>query len=604
MLLYTPEVATGLSSSEITHALLWGLRFDLAIVGVLSFFNLLTAYLFGFGKGPRTIKWLLPAITLLVMLQLGDMAYFKDAGRHISYESKDFFATPISLISQGIGQLGWLVLVLPITLLIFSRIPFKLGRFNKPYSWAKVLFLFPSQIFITLLVAAIMARGGVKGLPLDPASAYNIGDVRLAPIALNGAYSALYGLLRSNDGIQASSIAAPENREQLVRSLYMPKEQPLENTNLEQFNLVFVLLESWPIVRMTTESGEQVTPVFSALQAQSLSAETMIASGHRTTEGIYSIFCSGQNPLGKTIAKTQLQNMPYGCLPQLLREQGWSSAFFQGSYKNTSGTGAFAQTTGFEHSYGKEDISSDQAQYEQNSWGYYDQDLYRFVVNSIESLPEPFIIGINTNTTHDLKLPKGVEARFGFETEQQKEFSVLSFADSAIAGFMAQMQSKTLDKPIAYIFVADHTAGLIDSRLNHYRIPFAIYVPGFIQPKLIHDAVSQRDLAPTIAHLIGLDAPWFSGQNLISIANNEASAFADYYHGGVVGWIEGDWLVEQSTQGDGVRCYNWRLDPKQTQEIACSEPTENMRQRALAFTAVQQQLLFEGKTKQFMDYKP
>ena len=94
LLLYTPEVATGLSSSEITHALLWGLRFDLAIVGVLSFFNLLTAYLFGFGKGPRTIKWLLPAITLLVMLQLGDMAYFKDAGRHISYESKDFFATP------------------------------------------------------------------------------------------------------------------------------------------------------------------------------------------------------------------------------------------------------------------------------------------------------------------------------------------------------------------------------------------------------------------------------------------------------------------------------------------------------------------------------
>ena len=68
--------------------------------------------------------------------------------------------------------------------------------------------------------------------------------------------------------------------------------------------------------------------------------------------------------------------------------------------------------------------------------------------------------------------------------------------------------------------------------------------------------------------------------------------------------MEGEWLVEQATQGDGVRCYNWRLDPKQNQEIACSEPTENMRQRALAFTAVQQQLLFEGKTKQFMDYKP
>lgn len=602
LLLYTPEIMAGLSTSELIYALLWGVRFDLAIVGVLGFFNLLLAYLLGFGKGTRSIKWLLPAIITLVMLQLGDMAYFKDAGRHISYETKDFFVTPLSLMAQGLNQLGWAALALPLILLLASQLPFKLGRFERPYTWGKTLLLFPSQIVIVLLLAAIMVRGGIKGLPLDPTSAYNIGDVRLAPIALNGAYSAFYGLLRSQEALQATVVTAPDNSEHIVRKLYT--SPPLQHNNeLEAFNLVFVLLESWPTVRMTTAEGTPVTPAFFSLQAQSLSAETMIAGGHRTTEGIYSIFCSAQNPLGKTIAKTQLQNMPYACLPQLLREHGWSSAFFQGSHENTSGTGAFAQTTGFEHSYGKADIDANTAQYEQNSWGYYDQDLYRFVTQTVDQLSEPFVIGINTNTTHDLKLPSGIEGYFGFETTQQKEQSVLHFADKALGEFIVQMQSKAFSKPVIYVLVADHTAGLVDSRLNHYRIPFAIYAPGFIQPKRIPNAVSQRDLAPTIADMIGLSTPWFSGQNLLAVAKGTSTAFADYYHGGVLGWIEGDWLVEQSLQGDGIRCYDWRLDAKQSQELSCPEQADEIRKRALAFTAIQQRLLFEGNTQGFKQYR-
>ncbi len=176
--------------------------------------------------------------------------------------------------------------------------------------------------------------------------------------------------------------------------------------------MVLVFLESWSSVYMKSYgSAKDSTPYFDTLRKRSLTTNETLAGGHRTTEGLFATLCSWQNPLGETIAQSQLQNYDYNCLPELLRNRGYATAFFQGTLENTSGTGAFAQALGFEQSYGKRDIKT--RQYEENSWGVQDPDLYHFVLGSLDKMPQPFFIGINTATTHDSQVPESFLQQMG-----------------------------------------------------------------------------------------------------------------------------------------------------------------------------------------------
>jgi len=108
-------------------------------------------------------------------------------------------------------------------------------------------------------------------------------------------------------------------------------------------------LESW-----TGEySNETVTPFFNELSKKSLTTVATVAGGQRTTEGIFAIFCSFQNPLGLTIPDGNLNFLNYSCLPEFLKKNGWSSLFIQGTRNETSNVGPFAQKVGFESSLGK-----------------------------------------------------------------------------------------------------------------------------------------------------------------------------------------------------------------------------------------------------------
>ena len=98
----------------------------------------------------------------------------------------------------------------------------------------------------------------------------------------------------------------------------------------------------------------KTTPFFDSLIEKSLAPTGVIAGGTRTTEGLYVTLCSQPNPLGTTVAQSSLQNFKYECLPHILKNRGWHTAFFQGTHEDTSGTGAFAQSLGMLDSYAKE----------------------------------------------------------------------------------------------------------------------------------------------------------------------------------------------------------------------------------------------------------
>ncbi|MGD9390811.1 MAG: sulfatase-like hydrolase/transferase, partial [Thioalkalispiraceae bacterium] len=500
--LYHSHLSSAYSITETLYTLLWGLRFDVALAGFFSLLALLISYLLNriFSvSASRSFKYLAYLSgSIIFILQGADIIYFSDAARHIGYEITDsvndaphLLATAWTLYKT---PLIFHLVLYPVLLVFISRLfrpswppRTRLNGFKKLHTEAVYL----------LLVAAslVMARGGLQSIPIEPLHAQEISDSGKASLALNGAYNAIFYLF-NKDVIKPVPVKLPAtlDTDKVFKSLYAnttrqePKQAPWKP------NIIFILLESWPAMYMQSYGYDKdTTPFFDSLRKKSLTTLEMIAGGHRTTEGMFASFCSVQNPLGQTIAQSQLQDYGYRCLPHILRAQGYRTAFFQGSNKNTSGTGAFAQLLGFSESYGKADIA--QRQYEENDWGVYDQDLYAHVYKALKNNQAPVLFGINTNTTHDIAIPAAVNAPFKLTSSDPRNLNALYFADSALEDFFNKVEQDPEIGDTLWVIVADHTAGLKTSRLNNYRVPFLIYHKEKLTPQLVRRVASQRDIA-------------------------------------------------------------------------------------------------------------
>jgi phosphoglycerol transferase MdoB-like AlkP superfamily enzyme len=350
---------------------------------------------------------------------------------------------------------------------------------------------------------------------------------------------------------------------------------------------------------MASYGHQQVTtPNFDRLRMEGLSTRAMLAGGSRTTEGMFATFCSAQNPLGQTVAQSQLQNYNYDCLPELLRGSGLHTAFFQGSNKETSGTGSFAQLLGFEESFGKRDIQQGSPQLEQNSWGYHDPDIYRFALDKMRRMPQPFLIGINTNSTHDNQLPAGVPPLLTGNSRADLYQNVLHFADEALDEFIAAVRATPELAETIFVLVADHSGLTPPQPLQKHLIPFAILAPD--RTPLMQDVIaSQRDIAPTLLQMLNIPIPrHFSGNSLLNTPPQPR--YADYYHQGVLGWVEADQAIEFPINArERITCLSLEQGLGSDNTVPCQQTATAMQHRALAFTHISQSLLFSGKLAEF-----
>lgn len=577
------------------EAILWGYKFDLATASIIA----LLSTLFDFHKKSFVIVGSF-LLTSLLLAQISDIMYFYESTRHMGYEVSDAITDAFGLGMTALSQhtlLSIISLLISVALFIYLIQTFKQNLYQVELT--KTYFL---KKFFLIILTLFFVRGMFQGIPLNPWQANQIGDAKQAILALNGTYNSLYSL--ANKGKELKPLQLPSLDEKTtnatLKKLYQSEYIPY-TTNLKQPNLVIFFLESWSGVNIKSygfdKSSTSPTPFYDEILKVSVRPKAMIAGGHRTTEGIFASLCSYQNPLGKTIAKTQLQDYHYTSLIDILVKNNYQSAFFQGSSKETSGTGSFVQSIGFQDSYGKADVKT--KIYEENYWGVHDEDLYNFTLDKLALMNKPFVIGINGATTHDDKIPKGIQKiNFVKDESLNNQLNALHFSDMALKKFVQTVQNKYPNT--LFVFVADHCGGVKGSSFENYMIPFALYHKD-LEPKYIDTYISQRDLAPTILDAIfgnyKTHTDSFSGKSLFS--DNEF--FADYYHNGILGWIENNIAVELNIATNTIRCLD--IATFKDKELECSEDMKNFKTKALSFTSTSQKLLFEGESENFRRYK-
>lgn len=583
-------------------ALFWGIRFDLAIALPMALISLSLFYLLRVFVTLPWYNYTLIWAPIIFVVQLGDTLYFQDSGRHISYEILSAQGDALGLIQHALHTGLAFVIISFLMLIVWMGLWLKAAS-----TWSKSVqsnFVQAEPLIrriltwvVILLCTIIGVRGGISGVPQSPIHAYKIGNAKLAIIASNPTYIAFSILSSGSNGIKQVPIPATQfTSADLKKALYPEQHKATSQAPASQFNIMLIFLESWNAAFMQSYQAEEplnITPNFDAFRQNSITSDLTLAGGHRTVEGVFASMCSFQNPLGTSIAHSQLLDFPYLCLPEILNQQGYQTTFIQGSYRDTGSVGSFAQRLGFKESLGKAELPVGKIPH--NSWGLQDDDLYEIVLNKAEQQLSPFFYAINTTSTHDTVVPESSIPLLDAKTSEEKHKNVMHYADEAFGRFLARFYQSPLAKNTILIVMADHTAQIHSSYLHEYMIPMAIQTPDKQRLHIPH-ATSQRDLAPTLLEILGLPKPTsFTGKSLLS----SQTFFADYYHNQSLGWIEGDTLMSINLLDNKQSCYAWRSDSLMQDPITCQDSPE-IYQHALTATSRMQNLLFKGETSTYL----
>ena len=570
------------STQTLMYAIFWGYKFDFATSGFVALIGTLFI-------SNKFINSLL--LVILFLTQISDILYFNESSRHIGYEITDTFTDASSLFMTALSQYPYITIGSIFIAILFYKIFYNLFTNNNMYVNIKN---YSINILLSLIISVFFIRGMAQGIPLNPWQSNQIGDTKLASLSLNATYNIIYSLLTKNKKLKPVNLP---NIDKTIITKSFKEIYPANQTDLKlplvstKPNIIFFFLESWSLKYVTPKT----TPNYFKLLKNSLTINYMVAGGHRTTEGMFCTLVSYPNPLGKSVAKTQLQNYKYTSIIDILNNQGYNSSFFQGTAKETSGTGSLAQSLGFRNSYGKKDIKN--RIYETNYWGVHDVDLYNFVQTKLK---EPFVLGINGATTHDDKIPAKIEKiNFTKDSKLNNLLNAFHFSDYALGKFIDEVEKKYPNT--IFVLFADHCGGGLSGTLLNYQIPFAIYSKKLIKPQHYNTILSQRDIAPTILDIAVGNykkiAPNFSGKSLIS----DKTFFANYYHNGIIGWIEKENLIEFNIATNSYNCF--KLIKTTKIKTTCNNNFKTLKDHSLSFTKITQKLLFNGNIDKFKGYR-
>lgn len=516
-----------LSASQILFALIYGMRFDVAIITLLAAPFILASILpFKFAE---TLRWQalcawLCCVALLIALTIGaaDFAFFADMHRHITTETTQIgsdwpMLLDIAWQSRRPETLAYtialILLVFAWHLFIIKKLPRGLTQTaTHPQRW--------TSFFLILICCVFSIRGFMfNGKPISTADAYHAGPEAAAQLALNGAFSAIRsGFDKQNKvlnfvpqhSISDYSIVADVDPKHLFF------KQFADNVP-SQHNVIVFLLESWSqaYIDSLSNSNYGATPFFDSIVENSLVFEQAYAAAQRSIQGVQAVLTSipvlpEQPALGDGLELISMPRIGY-----MSSAYGYHNIMVQSSNRRSFHLDAIANALGFDEYYGKQDIPL-LKKYPQDiprfGWDYDTLQFFKTRLDQAHRRNKPFFGFVFTGTTHEpfpnpgkefLLYPHNPQTELGF-------LNTLRYADWSLEQFMLSAESEPWFNDTIFIFVADHTM-----RATHtadprqlFRIPLVIYSPAHIAPKRDNRIASQYDILPTIIDLMGINTPF------------------------------------------------------------------------------------------------
>ncbi len=274
------------------------------------------------------------------------------------------------------------------------------------------------------------------------------------------------------------------------------------------------------------------TPFLDSLMQEGYTFTHAYANGMKSIEAMPAVFASIPS------FRTSFATMPetfgeFEAMPKMLAKQGYTTAFFSGSERNSMGFEEMAQRFGVEKCYCREEYEN---AYPVNDstiepfWGVYDMPYFLFMADEINQMQEPFFASVfNLTSHHPYRVPPDYAdiVPQGHNPEQR----VVAYTDMAFRAFFERAQKEPWFDNTVFVFVADHVAPLTyDPRSctmkGHSSIIQFLYTPDGALCGTDSTTVQQLDLMPTLLGLLGNKEPYFAfGRDVFNEPQRQPVAF-------------------------------------------------------------------------------
>ncbi|MFQ5608114.1 MAG: LTA synthase family protein, partial [Candidatus Zixiibacteriota bacterium] len=582
------------SVGALVHALLNGLRFDLAVIALIQL-PLLFALALGAGLSDR--KWLKRLLvwfafipnSLALLLNFSDIIYYRNAFRR---QTDELIRMPDEVFTAAFSELvsyWWLALLLIAALMgLYISICKALRRGPRLLSSGSLVWLGRSTLAgIVLALSVISARGGLQDRPLRPAMAFVSENIPLAHVSLHSCYTCLWSLAHPTaDRISfVDERAAIETARSMVRASgerFLDTEYPFwrvreESADAEKrYNVVVLIFESWN-GRQTASivGGKSITPNFDSLARGGLLFTNFYASGHRSIHAFPAVFASLPNLVGSRLMHSNTEMDRIRGLGAFFKKRGYRTIFGMGAKPTAMGFDSFARLCGLDEYYHLQSYPDHNPETVDPTWGVFDERFLQFLEEQISQSERPFLLGFFSLTGHGPhhvppsfaeKYPIAGEAGYDESSDAlglNMQTRSLFYADYALGEFMRAASSRSYFENTLFVITADHVGfardGATYTALDKFHIPLLLYAPALIKTGRDTRPASQVDILPTILSALNLEDDFSAlGGSLIDSARVR---FATFSGGGVYGFVT-DSLFLQTSLDSALGFYNYKKDPE------------------------------------------
>jgi lipoteichoic acid synthase len=363
----------------------------------------------------------------------------------------------------------------------------------------------------------------------------------------------------------------------------------------EHPNVVVVVLESTRFDRTSLSDHPEAadTPTLEQLAEEGLSAPRARAVLPHTTKSLFSILCGRYPLMQKKVAEVSA-DLKVQCLPSILAEAGYETAFFQSSWGTFEWRPRLVQRLGFGLFRAWEDIRGQELGYLASD----DESLaapFGKWLDEIRASKQPFMATLLTSAPHHpYRLSRRAEkaAHEGglpIETDEQRYLRLLEAEDRLLEALLKALERRRLRDKTIVVVVGDHGEGFGEKGVKQHdnnfyeeglRVPLVIVGPGVPQREVEGNA-TLLDVTPTLLALLGIEldakgAAALDGHNLLAedFPGDLPRYFSCWFEMRCRGFVVGETKVVYEPQADEAWYYDLANDPGEANPLALTKALE------------------------------
>ncbi len=541
---------SGIDFSDWLLSFIYSLRLDLATAALLSLLPLIFVFLH-YIHPRKWVKWTFYSILILefvvaAMIHAGEINAYPEWNHKLNSRVFTHLMNPDEVVrTADYGMTIWFF-VYGILEVAFAyklmRWFFPFDKFRPVQKWYISLPLGIVGFAMFSLGFIIIGRGGTQQIPINIDSAYYSKNYASNDLSVNSFYFFTKSFIlynKSEIGAMFPYIEEEVAKKNLSDFYHYPETHANYIFKQDRPNLVIILLESWTANAISSISGiEGATPNFDQMSKDGLLFTRLYATGGTSEIGNSSIF-SGYPALPEiSISMQPDKHRKLPSLNQDLKKWGYTSSYiFSGDLKYGN-IGGYFMDHGFDLVEDENDFPKN---LERGKLNYYDEDLYKILLNKINKTKGPFLHCAFTGSTHSpYDYPKRGNGKWKGE---EKEFmNSMLYADKCLKDFLDKCKKQTWYKNTIFIFIADHghaSPTVQNPNLGAYfHIPMLIYgepLKKEFRGKTVDKLGSQADVVRTLLYQMKGDySKYIWSKDLL---NPAAPEFALHTINRGFGWI-------------------------------------------------------------------